>query len=156
MRKSTKQLSTEGDLRVVTTYQAGVMQAMTHRILQRHCDDILKTYGITKMQWLIIGTVLDAGSEGVRITDLSETVGTNLPYLTNTINVLEARKYLTRRTHSSDSRAKMVCIDSDFAKQCQEIENTLREELRKSIYAEVDPHEFFIYMKVLSQLSNVK
>ncbi|GAC1387508.1 MAG: hypothetical protein NVS1B7_0820 [Candidatus Saccharimonadales bacterium] len=144
------------DLHNVTTYQAGVMQATTHRVLQKHCDEILKVYGVTKMQWLIIGTVLDAGSQGIRITELSEAVGTNLPYLTNTINLLESKNILIRTQHKEDNRSKLVAINPTFINTCQEIENTLRQALRRSIYANIDPKEFHIYMKVMSQLANVE
>ena len=144
-----------GDLSSITTYQAGVMQASTHRLLQKHCDAILKPYAMTKMQWLIIGSVLDAGEGGIRVTDLAEKLSTTLSYLTNAINLLESKGMLMRLSNEADSRSKMVSIDPDFAPKCPEIELTLRNALRKSIYAQVDPQDFRTYMKVLHQLSNV-
>lgn len=155
MAKSTNKFMSSGELASVTTYQAGVMQAASHRVLQRHCDEILKDYGITKMQWLIIGTVLDAGDDGMRITDLAEKLGTNLSYLTNTINLLENKQILTRKNHATDSRAKLVCVEHNFTKQCQEIEDTLRNGLRDSIYSQVSPEEFHVYMKVMNQLAEI-
>lgn len=145
----------EGDLSEITTYQAGVMQASSHRLLRKHCDEILKPYGISKMQWLIIGTVFDAGPAGVRLTDLAKILDTTLSYLTSTINLLVSKGMLVRLENEADSRSKFVCIDSDFAPICHKIERTLRHALRKSIYARIDPAEFRIYMKVLNQLSKV-
>ena len=139
----------------ITTYQAGVAQAATHRSLQKLCDDILKPFGISKMQWLIIGTVLDTGKKGIRVTHLAEKLGTTLPYLTTAINLLESKAILVRKDNNSDNRSKLVSINKAFVPLCVEIEATLRQALRDSIYAEIDPAEFRTYMKVLYQLSDV-
>ena len=139
----------------ITTYQAGVAQAATHRSLQKLCDDILKPFGISKMQWLIIGTVLDTGKKGIRVTDLAEKLGTTLPYLTTAINLLESKAILVRKDNNTDNRSKLVSINKAFVPLCVEIEATLRQALRDSIYAEIDPAEFRTYMKVLYQLSDV-
>lgn len=141
---------------MVTTYKAGVMQAASHRLLQKHCDEILKEYDITKTQWLLIGTILDAGEAGIRITDLAQQVGTTLSYLTNTVNLLESKGYLQRTAHTTDSRSKFVSINPESIEKCHEIEHFLRDKLRKSIYAEVSAEDFRTYLKVLYKLSSVK
>lgn len=153
--KSTPNQPTSFNLRNITTYQAGAAQASVHRSLQKHCDDILKPYGITKMHWLIIGSIIDSGEQGARITDIAKKLDTTLPYLTNTLNILEAKQIITRASNQGDSRSKLVKIDPTFMPQCAEIETTLRTRLRESIYAQVDPAEFLIYMKVLHQLANI-
>jgi len=145
----------DGNLGNITTYQAGVMLAAANRTIQRKCDEILKSYDISKMHWLIIGTINDAGSRGMRITELSPILGTNLSYLTNTINLLESKKILERIAHPEDSRSKYVCISAQFRKRFDEIEAHLRNELRKSVYRDISPHDFRIYMKVLYQLTDI-
>lgn len=156
MNKSTL-ISTiaSGNLNVVTTYQVGVMQATTHRMLQKYCDNTLAAYGITKMQWLIIGTVSDSGSTGIRITELAQKVSTTLSYLTNTINLLESKHILKRVAHDNDSRSKFVTINPSYHETAAEIETFLRSRLRKSLYANISPQELRIYMKVLAQLAHV-
>ncbi len=141
------------DLSRITTYQAGAAQASMHRLLQKQCDEILKPYGITKMQWLIIGHVLDAGKQGIRISDLAEKLSTTIAYLTTSINLLESRGTLIREDNASDSRSKLITVRPSFISECEKIEKTLRDGLRRSIYANVDQDEFLIYMKVLYQLN---
>lgn len=143
------------NLATITTYHAGATQAYVNRKLQKVCDAILKPFGITKMQWLIIGNVFDSGDKGIRISDLADKLGTNAPYLTNAINLLEANKILSRTENSSDSRSKLVVVNDKFAAQCPEIEAALRDGLRKTIYADIDPLEFSIYIKVQEQLARV-
>jgi DNA-binding MarR family transcriptional regulator len=137
------------DLTRVTTYQAGVAQSAMHRLLQKECDEYLKEFGITKMHWLIIGTVLDAGKDGMRFTDIAEKLQTGLPYLTTTVNLLESKGILDRTTHEEDSRAKVVKINPSFEPKCADIEKSLRERLRESIYSKVSQEDFLTYMRVL-------
>lgn len=107
------------------------------------------------MQWLIIGTVYDSGPAGIRLTDLAEMLDTTQSYLTTTINLLVSKDILMRTDNEADSRSKFVCISPSFVHKCDKIEHTLRTALRKSIYANIDPAEFRVYMKVLYQLSRV-
>jgi hypothetical protein len=66
------------DLSKITTYQTGVIQSAAFRSLRKHTDACLKNHGITTMQWFVIGTILDAEPDGMRITDLSRVVDTTL------------------------------------------------------------------------------
>ena len=140
----------------LTTYQAGASQAYLNRKLQKFCDDILRPYGITKTQWLIIGTILDSQGKGVRLSDLAEKLGTTMAYLTTTINLLESRGILQRTSNRDDTRSKQITVTDDFVATCEEIERTLREGLRKTIYAKVDPTEFRIYLKVMNELADIE
>lgn len=143
------------DLRSITTYQAGATQATMHRKLQKLCDIILRPFGITKMQWLIIGTVLDAGSNGVRVSDLAAQLGTTLSYLTNSVNLLESRGILERIDNTQDTRSRLIVVREQYRPTCVEIEATLRDGLRSTIYSSIDPAEFAVYIKVMRQLANV-
>ena len=153
--KSTRKIKSEGSYTAMTTYDAGVMQASVHRLLQRHCDAILKPYGITKAQWLLIGTVLGAKKRGVRVSDLAVQLDTTLAYLTNTINLLESKDMLVRTVNDNDGRAKFVTVHPKFRNKCIEIENTLRDGLRKLVYSGIDREDFNTYMKVMYQLSTI-
>jgi DNA-binding MarR family transcriptional regulator len=143
------------DLSKITTYQTGVIQSAAFRSLRKHTDACLKNHGITTMQWFVIGTILDAEPDGMRITDLSRVVDTTLSFLTNTVNLLESKGILVRLEHASDSRARMVNVSKSFKPKCKSIEADLRAKLRKSIYANITPQDLRTYIKVLYQLSNL-
>lgn len=143
------------DLSKITTYQAGVIQASANRKLQKITDAILLQYGLTKMQWFIIGTVLDAGSKGIRLSELSERLGTTMSYLTNTVNVLESRGILGRKSHEEDTRSKIITVDASYVSKCNEIEKTLRDGMRGSIYSQIDPADFKTYIKVMDELASI-
>ena len=156
MEASLEAALASGDLSRLTTYQAGIIQASVNRTLQKVSDDALKPYGISKMQWMILGSILDAGSMGARATDLAKTLDTTLPYLTNSINYLESRGMVTRTDNKHDSRSKLAIIHPDFVPKCAEIEETLRTALREAIYVHVAPADFCTYFRVLSQLYTMR
>jgi DNA-binding MarR family transcriptional regulator len=143
------------DLSKITTYQSGVIQSAAFRALKKHTDDCLREYDITTMQWFIIGTLLDAGPKGMRITDLSYKVDTTLSFLTNTVNLLESKGMLVRLEHASDNRARMVTVSKSFRPKCKSIERDLRAKLRKSLYSKISSDDLRVYIKVLYQLSNL-
>lgn len=151
--KSTPKSVKKKKYAAMSTYNAGVLQASVNRSIQKHCDAILKPYGISKAQWLLIGTVYDHADKGMRISDLAVRLGTTLAYLTNTINLLESKKILKRTGKEGDNRAKLVTVHPKFASKCDEIEEVLRKGLRKKVYSQVSQEDFETYMKVLNQLS---
>jgi len=156
MDQSTDQALNNGDLSGITTYQAGIMQSSVNRTLQKVSDAALRPYGISKMQWMVIGVILDAGPSGARITDMAKTLDTTLPYLTNSINYLESKAIVQRLDNQKDSRSKLVRINPAFVPTCTEIEAILRQALRDSIYNYVDPQDFRTYMKVLYKMYKIR
>lgn len=138
-----------------TTYQAGVIQSTMTRQIKKFTDDCLREHGITTMQWFVIGTIYDAGSAGIRISALSKKVDTNIPYITNTINLLESRGMVVREETPGDNRARVVKIDPKFAPKCPVIEDSLRQKMRDGIYSHIEPHELQTYLSVIEKLSKL-
>ncbi len=153
MEKSTKHDSKELDIADITTYQAGVIQSTAFRVMNKVTATMLKDYNLSTMQWFIVGTVYDAGDEGISITDLSRKLDTGISFLTNSINVLELKKMVVRRDHGTDSRVRLVHINPSFKPKCVQIENKLREEMRKTLYSHITREELTTYIKVLNQLA---
>jgi len=141
-----------GDLKKITTYQAGVIQAAAHRALRLHCDNILSPYGITKTEWMVIGMALDADSEGILLAEICRQLDLEPNSLARVVSVLEKRRMVVRTT---SGKQKAIAIHPTFARDCPEIERILRTALRASIYSSVTPLEFRIYLKVLYQLSRL-
>lgn len=136
----------------LSTYQAGVLQATVNRSLQKYSDLSLQPFGITKTQWMVVGTVLDAGPDGIRLSDVAAQLDTTLSYLTNVTNLLESKNILTR-TASSDNRAKLVRVHPDFLPLCEVIEFRLRSDLRSLIYSQISQEDFKTYIRVLHKLA---
>lgn len=137
------------------TYQVGVLQSAAARALKKHKDECLQPHGLSGMQWVIIGTVLDAGPKGTRITDLAKNLDVTMAFLTTTVNLLESRNILERIENRNDSRSRMVRVTKSFKPKCKKIEEDLRVKLRSSIYNKVSPEELRTYIKVLYKFSEL-
>lgn len=137
------------------TYQVGVIQSAAMRALRKHKDECLQPYGLTGMQWVIIGTILDAGRTGTRITDLAKILDVTMAFLTNSVNLLESKGILERIENVQDSRSRMVRVTDAYVPTCEKIENELRKVLRKSIYSKLTPLELHTYIRVMYKFAEL-
>ena len=142
------------DISQITTYQSGIAQSSAHRVTNRVVTDFLLQYGLTSMQWFVIGTIYDSGENGLRLSDLMRKVQTTLPYITNTINLLESKGAVRKIAHSGDSRIKLVSITPSYVTEVEEIEAGLRDHMRKTLYNEdgITREELSDYIKVLYKI----
>ena len=141
-------------LNSITTYQSGVRQTASNRALKRFTDNALKEYGLTTMQWFVVGTVLDAGENGMSMTELSKKLDTTLAFITHNINLLEAKGIVIRVNHDTDNRSRMVHIPAASVSLCMMIEEKLRDKMRQSIYSKISRSDLQTYIKVLYKLSD--
>lgn len=153
-------MSTDSDkpvhkLHDLKTYHVGVVEAAAHRAMRQHKDDLLRAYGITSIEWYIIGTVADAGKKGMRITDLAVLLGTSQGFLTKTVNLLEAKGILSRKANAHDARSNFVILNKRYAKTIDDIEEALRNKLRKSVYSRITPEQLQYYIDVLTKFRDL-
>ena len=155
MNKSTKINNSAKPLSEISTYQSGVVQSTASRKLNRHVNDFLRPYELTSMQWFIIGTIYDAGSTGITLTALNQKLGTTLPFMTNSINLLESRGIVQKTSDSKDARTKIVAISPNYTETCREIEDYLRQKMRQLLYKDIEPEDLTSYIKVLYIMANL-
>lgn len=156
MLMSSKKTDRNAELGRLKTYHVGVVESAAHRALRKHKDSLLREYGLTGMQWYIIGTVADAGHAGLRITDLAKQLDTTLAFLTNTVNLLVSKGILERQENREDSRSNFVVIKEAYLKTCDEIEHSLRKKLKESIYSRITPQQLETYIDVITKFSDLK
>jgi DNA-binding MarR family transcriptional regulator len=156
MSTSSNNANKDFRLAQVTTYQSGVAQASAYRVVKHHTAHFLKDYNLTCMQWFTIGTILDAGSEGIRISDLAKQLDTTLAYMTTTVNLLESRGIILKRAHEYEARTKLVSVNPSYKKNCKKIEESLRQRLRDVLYQNIDHDELTAYVSVLYKLSKLR
>ncbi len=143
------------DISRISTYESGIMQSTAHRILGRINADYLAQYGLTSTQWYIIGHAYDAGADGVRLSQLKDLLDTTMPFITMTVNQLEAKGILQKLSHTDDSRVKIAKLNPNYARTVQEIELGLRDELRARLYNQdnITRDELATYINVLYKIA---
>jgi DNA-binding MarR family transcriptional regulator len=137
----------------LTTYQAVVLQSRAHRAIKVHLTQLLKSNGMTMMQWSIIGLVADSGKGGMRISDLAHALDTSLAFITTSVNVLEAKGLVYRVGHASDNRAKLVRLSEAFAPKIASIEAELKEKQGYQLYAGITERDLNTHFKVLQRIA---
>lgn len=142
------------DISQITTYQSGIIQAKAHRLLSKYKAEVLQAYDLTIAQWYVVGLAHDAGDEGVRLTDLTEQLGTSLPFITTTINQLELKGIVTKGHQKGDNRVRIVRLNPGYTKTVSEIEESMRTMLRKELYRNdnVSRQELSDYISVLYKI----
>ncbi|MDQ3123176.1 MAG: hypothetical protein M3Q14_00615 [bacterium] len=156
MEKASKNIDSSLSLDVTTTYQSGVAQASAFRVVKHHTAHYLQDYNLTCMQWFTIGTVLDAGPKGIRLSDLAHKLDTTIAYMTNTVNLLESLDIFTKKTHKYDARTKLVAVKPHYKKTCATIEKGLRLRLGLVLYQNLSYDELATYVKVLYKISKLR
>lgn len=151
-----QEAETLGSLVQVSTYQAGITQSTAQRLLKKFTDDCLRKYDLSTMQWFIIGTIYDAGEDGLTITSLSKIVDTNISYITNTLNKLQLKGIVVRKAENNqDNRTRTVHIHPNYTAFVASIEEDLRKEMRTTVYTHITPKELRTYIQVLRKLTTV-
>lgn len=112
--------------RQLTTYQAVISQARAFRTLRAFMVETLKQHDLTLTEWLLIGSVLDAGRKGARVSDLADTLGVEMPVITNLTNRAVTSGWLTRVTDVDDRRAKRIQATREGGERACDIEGVLR------------------------------
>jgi DNA-binding MarR family transcriptional regulator len=151
---SSKNPTPSESLANVPTYRAGVAQSTTYRLLKKFTEDALSEHDLSMMQWFVIGTIYDAGDMGIGVTELSKIVDTNVPYITNMINLLENKGIVERSTREGNNRSKYIHIEPHYIATVEKIETDLRQKMRKAIYSNISPDELRVYISVLYKLAN--
>lgn len=141
------------DFSQLPTYQVTVFQSRAHRAIRLRIEDSLRHHNLTMMQWSILGFVHEAGTAGIRISDLAKKIDTSLAFITNSINTLEAKGMVRRVGYEADNRAKLVHVTPDFKDKIAVIEEELRDHINNWFYKNIKAKDLATYLKVLRQIA---
>jgi len=115
-------------------------------------NERLKIIGQTDARFAALAEI--AGQpDGMVQRELSERLGVEEPTIVRLVDALEANRWVERRVHSGDRRAKVVQATAaarPLLDQAQEIVAELQDEM----FADIDPAELTVCLRVLGQLSD--
>lgn len=140
----------------IPTYRAAVTQSRAQRALKIKVSELLRSHGITMMQWSIIGLVFEAGKNGMRISDLAKELNTSMAFITTIVNILDAKGVVEKTSHERDSRAKVVRLSETFQPKVDEIETRMHAQLNEWLNTRANKKDLGTYFAVLSQLADSK
>ncbi|MEO5950554.1 MAG: MarR family transcriptional regulator [Candidatus Saccharimonadales bacterium] len=146
--------NSEFTLSSLTTYEVGVMQSTAHRLTSKVKSQFLSQYELTAMQWFALGYINDSSPDGMSLTALKDILDTTMPFITNTINLLESKGLIRKVTKPGDNRTKIVYLNPSYKPLIKQIEAGLRDELRKELYGNdaITRDELQTYVDVLYKM----
>lgn len=112
--------------RQITTYQTVIAQARAYRKVRAFMDVTLKPYNLTITEWLIIGTSIDAGPTGIRISELAKILGVEMPVIANLVHKATSTGWLRRIEDPEDKRARRVVMTHAGLEKACDIEGELK------------------------------
>lgn len=138
--------------RQLTTYQAVISQARAFRALRTFMADTLKRYDLTLTEWLMIGSVVDTAGKGIRISELADLLGVEMPVITNLVNRAEKTGWVTRLSDPDDKRAKLVYSTKEGGQKACDIEGDIRSATSEWLN-DLDPEQLLGYLTVVGALA---
>lgn len=142
------------DLRDLTTYQACILQARAYRVLREFVAKQLDGYGLTMMEWVLLGVVHESGSRGVSPSALSERLDVSLPMVTRMVNAVAEDNYVKRRADKHDKRQQIIIATPKGRRLAQGIEWRVRGAMKEWL-KDVDPEELKGYVHIMSQIADM-
>jgi DNA-binding MarR family transcriptional regulator len=137
------------------TYQVGVIKSKIVRRFNADFAAYLKRHSLTPVQWYAIGTIYDAGQQGIGMSRLADILGSKLTSLTEVVTILEAKGWVKKTSDSNDARARVVRICDERQQDVQAIERDLRTRMRENLYSKISPDELAAYIRVLYKLAGL-
>lgn len=144
------------DISQISTYESGIVQSTAHRLTMKVKADYLAQYELTPMQWFVIGYVYEAGADGIQLNELRRIIDSTMPFITNTVNHLEAKGILHKVSKLDDSRVKIAKLNPTYTQMVENIETGLRAELKKELYQKdhISRDELSTYISVLYKITD--
>jgi DNA-binding MarR family transcriptional regulator len=138
--------------RQITTYQTVIAQARAYRKVRSFMDVTLKPYNLTITEWLIIGTSIDAGPTGIRISELAKKLGVEMPVVTNLVHKATNTGWLRRIEDPVDKRARRVVMTHAGLEKACDIEGELKKATAPWL-KDIDAVSMKGFYEVISELS---
>ena len=137
-------------VRYRTTYNAGILQAKSFRVLKSHTGLGLDPYDISTMEWAMLGLLRD-NSSGLRSSVLAEELGVEAPFITILFSKLKKLGYVISNVDQKDSRAKIICATEKGKKFVENTEIELRSHMQ-SLLEGISKKDLLSYLTVLEKI----
>lgn len=141
--------------RQITTYQTVISQARAFRKVRKFMDLTLNPYNLTITEWLIIGSTIDAGPTGIRISDLAKTLGVEMPVVTNLVHKATNAQWLRRIEDPVDKRARRVVVTHAGLERAYGIEGDIKKATAPWLQG-IEPEELKGFYRVIAVLADIR
>lgn len=136
---------------IMSTYEAGLIQAQGYRTLKVFLDGFLKKYDLRMQEWALMGIVHD--NKDLSLRKISDILDVEAPLTTRMVAELVRKGLLERAADPEDARIKVVNTTAIGDKLVNEVEAELRTKMREFLKG-ISPRELATYLKVLKKIAD--
>ncbi len=112
-----------------TTYRVGLLQAKVYRILKNKTGEALSDYGISTIEWALLGLLFDCKA-GLRASKLAEELGVEAPFITVLFAKLKKMGLVDHASDPKDSRVKIMHLTTKGTDFVPGVEKHVRAQMR--------------------------
>lgn len=134
-------------------YQACLLHASADRNLRAMVSRHLERFAITRMEWLLLSAVCEAGHSGIRMTSLSQLLNVTLPQITALTNGLLEAHRVEQRIDPRDRRSRSLYATKKGRLLIEQVEQSMRSAMREWL-ADIPRQQLEIYMMTIKQLAS--
>ena len=137
----------------ISAYEIGLFHSQVHRTLRGIVSQHLEQFGVTMMEWLLLGTVKAGPKEGVTMTTVARTLHVTLPQVTALTTVLMQSKLIKQRVSKHDRRNKYLVCSGSAKKLLQDIDKVIDTALQEWM-ADVSAADKATHLQVMRMLAD--
>ncbi len=111
------------------TYNLGLIQAKSFRILNAHTTHCLVPFDLTSIEWALLGLLHDS-SASLPAKHLADELGVEPSFISELLKKLVAKKYIEIEADAEDARTKKICLSPAGKKLMPVVEKALHAGMR--------------------------
>lgn len=147
-------MSIKQTLHQTKSYEIGMADMLCSRRLHTLRQQILMDYGLTTMEWFVLGTIYDAHKAGgIRITDLASRFSVKSTYITATVNGLKQKNLANAYVDKEDARARLVVVTKKGIEQVPVIDGKLQAATEQLLAGIVSEKDFAAFLHTIKELA---
>jgi DNA-binding MarR family transcriptional regulator len=147
-------MTLENVLKKSRMHELSMAQMFMARNIGSFHQGALKEYGLSSIQWLVLGVIADSTARGgIRVTDLATSFDVKTTYITSVLNSLRAKKYVETRYDPQDARVRLAIITATGAEQIISIESHMQKEIARMLNGVISAQELEQYIQTLQKLT---
>lgn len=132
------------------SYNMGMLHAKSRRVLKLQAEKSLKKFGISGLDWLLLGLLFE-NPEGMKLIDIASELGVEAPFVTAMVNKLQKKHFIKRFSILKDRRVKIISLTDYSQKLIPKVDEILRREVGV-LFKGINEKEMESYRKVLKIL----
>lgn len=138
----------------MTMYEAFLLHARADRSIRLVVGRELAPFNITMMQWLLLVTVQNGASTGVRMTELAEKLDVTMPQVTALTNDLTKLKLVKQKINAKDRRSRCLVMTPAGTGVVADADKALDGALKK-LFKDISTDDIKNYLQTAAKITAV-